>query len=38
MAIQHFDHKQAQELICLAGGNQQRKRRSIGCGAIWGLS
>jgi hypothetical protein len=37
VAVQHSDHRQAQELFCLAGGNQHRKRRSVGCGAFLGV-
>jgi hypothetical protein len=36
MAVQHFDHNKAQELLFGRGGNQHRKRISIGCGAFLG--
>jgi hypothetical protein len=34
LAVQHFDHKQPQELLFGQGGNQHRKRGAIGCGAF----
>jgi hypothetical protein len=34
MAVQHFDQEQAQELLFGQGGNQQRERGSVGCGAF----
>ena len=37
MAVQHFDHKRVQELHFGQGGNQHRKRRSVGCRAFLGV-
>jgi hypothetical protein len=34
MAVLHFDHKEAQELLLSAGGNQQREGPSIVCRAF----
>lgn len=36
-AVQDFDHKQGQEVFCLAGRNQHQERRSVGCGAFLGV-
>jgi hypothetical protein len=38
MAVLHFDHKQAQDLLFGQGGDQQRESGSIVCGAFQGFS
>ena len=37
MAVQHFDHKQAQDVFSGQGGDQHRERPSIVCRAFMGV-